>query len=279
MTIDIDPVAFRLFGASVHWYGLMYILGFYLFFNSASKRIGRKGEAHLMHAVLNNWLLHYSIVGVLIGGRLGYVLFYAPGYYASNPLGILKIWEGGMSFHGGLIGVLAAVLLTSRMSKISFFAITDFIAPFVPIGLGLGRLGNFINGELWGRATELPWGVVFPDGGNVTRHPSQLYELALEGVALWLILSAFSKKPRPLMQTSALFLVAYGVFRFGVEFTREPDSHLGLLALDLSMGQWLSLPMVLLGGFLFLRSRGQEPFQYVLPAKGRKGSQSKGNRS
>ena len=260
MTVDIDPVAIRLFGIDVHWYGLMYILGFYLFYRKATAKMGKKPEQHAMHSVLNDWLIHYSIIGVIVGGRLGYAAFYAPAFYISNPAAIFRIWEGGMSFHGGMIGVIVAAWLAARAAKVPFLALTDFIAPFVPIGLGLGRLGNFINGELWGRATDLPWGMVFPQGGSDPRHPSQLYELFLEGIVLYALLALYTRAGRGMGQVSAMFLVLYGVLRFAVEFTREPDSHLGLLALGLSMGQWLSVPMVVAGLALLLHSRKAEVF-------------------
>ena len=269
MTVNIDPIAIRFFGIDVHWYGLMYVLAFYFFYRQAIKRMGHKPELHAMHAVLNNWLLHYSIIGVIVGGRLGYALFYAPSFYLSNPLAILRIWEGGMSFHGGLLGVIAAVWLAARTGKVPVFAVADFIAPIVPIGLGLGRIGNFINGELWGRPTDLPWGMVFPEGGSMPRHPSPLYEFLLEGALLYVLLALFARKERPLGQISAMFLILYAVLRFAVEFTREPDRHIGLLALGMSMGQWLCLPMLVLGAALLLHGRGRTAYQYLSKEPGR----------
>jgi phosphatidylglycerol:prolipoprotein diacylglycerol transferase len=192
-------------------------------------------------------LLFYCVVGVVVGGRLGYVLFYKFAEYAHDPLKIFYVWEGGMSFHGGFIGVILAMLWYARRSQRHWFAVTDFLAPLAPLGLGAGRIGNFINGELWGRPTDVPWAMIFPSVDAQARHPSQLYEAALEGVLLFLILWLFARKPRPLGAVSAVFLLAYGVLRFAVEFTREPDYFLGLLAMGLSMGQWLSLPMILGG--------------------------------
>lgn len=262
LTIDFDPIAFRFFGAGVHWYGLMYVFAFCAFYWLALQRMGRHPEQHVMAPAVKEWLVYYGIVGVIIGGRLGYVLFYAPGFYLSNPLDIFKIWEGGMSFHGGLIGVIVAMWMVARVSKVPFWAVTDFVAPLIPPGLAFGRLGNFINGELWGRPTEMPWGMVFVGGGDVVRHPSQLYELALEGILLYYALKFYGRKPRRMAQVSGMFLLLYGVFRFAVEFTREPDLALGLLAFGLSMGQWLSVPMVLLGAALLVWSGRLEVFQY-----------------
>jgi len=204
--------------------------------------------------------LFYGILGTILGGRLGYILFYKPGDYLLEPWRVFYVWEGGMSFHGGLLGVIFAMWLFARTRRQDWIRVTDFIAPLIPLGLGAGRLGNFINAELWGRPTDGPWGMVFPNVDAVPRHPSQLYEFALEGVVLFLVLWWFSSKPRPRGATSGLFLVAYGVFRFAVEYTREPDSYLGLLALGLTMGQWLSLPMILVGvGLLVWAYRSGQP--------------------
>ena len=191
--------------------------------------------------------LFYAVIGVILGGRLGYVFFYKPDYYLAHPLEIFYVWQGGMSFHGGFIGVLAAMLWFAHKTGKRWLAITDFIAPLVPPGLAAGRLGNFINAELWGRPSDVPWAMVFPNVDGTPRHPSQLYEFALEGLALFVLLWWFSRRPRALGAVSALFLIGYGMSRFAVEFTREPDSFLGLLALGLTMGQWLSLPMILIG--------------------------------
>ncbi|HEV7391382.1 MAG TPA: prolipoprotein diacylglyceryl transferase, partial [Burkholderiales bacterium] len=202
--------------------------------------------------------LFYGILGTIIGGRLGYVLFYKPSEYLVEPWRIFFVWEGGMSFHGGMIGVILAMWLFARTRKQDWLAITDFIAPLVPIGLATGRLGNFINAELWGRPTDVPWAMVFPNVDTLPRHPSQLYEFALEGVALFVILWWFSSKPRPRGAVSGLFLICYGCFRFAVEFTRQPDSFLGVLALGLTMGQWLSIPMIILGLVLLTRAYRRE---------------------
>jgi phosphatidylglycerol:prolipoprotein diacylglycerol transferase len=193
-------------------------------------------------------LLFYGVLGVVLGGRLGEVLFYNPVFYFSHPEKIPAVWEGGMSFHGGLLGVLIAMALFARRRNIVWLQLMDFIAPLVPLGLGAGRIGNFINGELWGRPTNVPWGMVFPNVDNLPRHPSQLYEFALEGLALFALLWIFSSKPRPVGAVSGLFLIGYGSFRFLGEFARTPDNGIfGLMTYGISMGQWLSLPMVAAG--------------------------------
>jgi phosphatidylglycerol:prolipoprotein diacylglycerol transferase len=243
---QFDPVAIHLGPLAVRWYGLMYLVGFVGGLLLGRWRARRRPDLGFTPAQVED-LLFYVVLGVVLGGRLGYVLFYKPGDYLANPLHVFYLWEGGMSFHGGFLGVLFAVLLFARKHRMRWLQVTDFIAPLIPIGLGAGRLGNFINAELWGRPADLPWAMVFPSVDNVARHPSQLYEFALEGVVLFVILMALSAKPRPVGAVSALFLIGYGTFRFLVEFTREPDSFLGLLALGLSMGQWLSLPMVVAG--------------------------------
>jgi phosphatidylglycerol:prolipoprotein diacylglycerol transferase len=192
-------------------------------------------------------LFFFCVLGVVLGGRLGYVLFYKPGYYFSHALEIPAVWQGGMSFHGGFLGVLLAMLYIARKYRIRWLVLTDFIAPLIPPALAAGRIGNFINGELWGRVTGVPWGMVFRGAGPLPRHPSQLYQFALEGVLLFIILWLYSARPRPTGAVSAMFLIGYGVLRFTVEYFREPDDFLGLLAFNLSMGQWLSLPMILAG--------------------------------
>lgn len=246
---NIDPIAFAIGPLAVRWYGLMYLAGFAAGWWLGVRRIA-KGQAPITRAQLDD-LLFLIVLGVILGGRLGYVLFYKPGYYAAHPLEIFYIWQGGMSFHGGLLGVMLALALAARRYRISLLQITDFVAPLVPLGLAAGRLGNFINGELWGRVSDLPWAMVFRGAGDAPRHPSQLYQLALEGVALFALLWWFSSKPRPRGQVSALFLMGYGVFRSIAEFGREPDAYLGYLALGLTMGQWLCVPMILGGIALF----------------------------
>jgi phosphatidylglycerol:prolipoprotein diacylglycerol transferase len=195
--------------------------------------------------------LFYGALGVILGGRIGYILFYQFGSFLQHPLDIFKVWQGGMSFHGGFLGVLIAMFLFNRKYPQPWLKIMDFVAPLVPIGLGAGRLANFINGELWGRATSSYFGMIFPQVDNIARHPSQLYEFALEGIVFFCILWWFSRKQRPIGAVSALFLIGYGSFRFLVEFTRQPDEHLGLLQLGFSMGQWLSLPMILIGVWMW----------------------------
>jgi len=198
-------------------------------------------------------VLFYGVLGVILGGRLGYILFYKPAEYFADPVQMIQIWKGGMSFHGGFLGVLVAMWLYARARQIGFWQVMDFIAPAVPIGLAFGRLGNFINGELWGRPTDGTWGMVFPQAGDsVPRHPSQLYQFGLEGLTLFVLLWIYARKPRPAGAISGFFLLGYGVFRFIAEYTREPDSFLGLLAMGLSMGQWLSLPMVVGGAGLMV---------------------------
>lgn len=243
---NIDPVAIALGPVKVHWYGLMYVIGFLALWFFTSRRAKQPNSGWTTEQVAD--LVFYGALGVILGGRIGYMLFYNLSQYVAHPLDILKIWEGGMSFHGGLIGVLLAMLYFARKSGKTFFTVADFIAPWVPIGLGLGRIGNFINHELWGRTTDLPWGMVFRDAGPLPRHPSQLYQAALEGLALFAILWLFTRKPRPTASVSGLFLVAYGTFRVIAEFVREPDAQLGYLAFGwLTMGQVLSVPMILFG--------------------------------
>lgn len=245
---QFDPVLFSLGPVAVRWYGLMYVVGFVAFIWLGKRRV-RQGLGHGLEVKDVDDMLIFGVLGVILGGRLGYVLFYKPGYYLEHPAEILQVWSGGMSFHGGFIGVMLAVALFCRMRKRRWLATMDFIAPLVPIGLAAGRMGNFINGELPGRPTSLPWGMWFPqhDPAPLARHPSQLYQFALEGLALFAILWIYSRKPRPVGAVSGAFLAGYGFFRFVAEFARQPDDFLGLLGLGLSMGQWLSLPMVVAG--------------------------------
>ena len=252
---DFNPIAFSVGPLAVRWYGLMYLVGFAAAWWLGLKRI-RDNRAPITRKQFDD-LIFFAVLGVILGGRLGYVLFYKPGYYAAHPLEIFAIWEGGMSFHGGMLGVMLAAWIYARRQEIGFLRLMDFVAPLCPLGLAAGRMGNFINGELYGRVTDLPWGMVFRQGGSAPRHPSQLYQFALEGLTLFVILWWFSAKPRPKGQVSALFLIGYGVLRFIAEFGREPDAFLGLLALGLSMGQWLCVPMVAAGAVLFAWSRRQ----------------------
>ena len=245
---QFDPVAFSLGPLSVRWYGLMYLVAFVQFILLGRYRI--RTRPSLLTVEQLDDLLFYGMLGVILGGRLGQVLFYEPAYYLAHPLEILAVWKGGMSFHGGFLGVLAAMGLWSRKHRIAWFDVTDFIAPLVPLGLAAGRIGNFINGELWGRVADpsLPWAMIFPQAGDMQpRHPSQLYHVGLEGLALFTILWIFSSRPRPRSAVSGVFLIGYGTFRFVTEFFREPDHGIFGQSYTVSMGQWLSLPMVAIG--------------------------------
>ena len=253
---SIDPVALQIGHVAIHWYGLTYLLAFALFWWLGVQRL-----RHLPFATLPQWerkdvedMLFLGVLGVIAGGRVGYMVFYQPAELLAQPLSLFAVWEGGMSFHGGLVGVLVAMVWFARTRQRPWLQVMDFVAPCVPTGLAAGRLGNFINGELWGRVADpaLPWGMVFRGAGELPRHPSQLYQLVLEGLLLFVLLWLYGRKPRKTGQVAAAFLVGYGCMRFVAEFFREPDAHLGLLGLGLSMGQWLSLPMVL-GGALVWR--------------------------
>ncbi|WP_193016068.1 prolipoprotein diacylglyceryl transferase [Proteus sp. FME41] len=264
---EIDPVMFSIGPVSLHWYGMMYLVGFVFALWLANRRAAKPNSGWNKNEV--ETLLYVGFVGVFIGGRLGYVLFYNLPVFLNDPLYLFKVWDGGMSFHGGLIGVICAMIWFAKRTKRKFFQVADFVAPLIPFGLGLGRIGNFINGELWGRVTlDTPWAFLFPNSrsedlqlvaqdpstllpiiqeyGVLPRHPSQLYEMLLEGVVLFIILNIFVRKNRPVGSVSGLFLIGYGAFRIIVEFFRQPDAQLGLFS-GVSMGQLLSVPMILLG--------------------------------
>lgn len=268
---DFDPVMFSIGPIALHWYGFMYLVGFIFARWLAKRRAARPNSGWSKEEVEN--LLYFSFVGVFLGGRIGYVLFYNLPLFLENPLYLFQVWDGGMSFHGGLIGVIIAMIWFARRTKRTFFQVSDFMAPLIPFGLGAGRLGNFINGELWGRVTlDTPWAMLFPNSrsedialavsnpqlqtllaqyGCLPRHPSQLYELILEGVVLFLILNLFIRKPRPMGSVSGLFLIFYGIFRIVVEFFRQPDAQLGLFS-GISMGQILSIPMIIAGTIMMV---------------------------
>ena len=277
---QFNPVAITIGPIAIHWYALMYVLGFIFFLTVSKQKIKQKAAPLRQLEDLDN-LFVYGVLGVLLGGRLGYVLFYQSAYYFSHPSEIIKVWQGGMSFHGGLLGVLLGIMLFCYRYRYRFLSITDFIAPLVPVGLGLGRIGNFINGELWGRVTSPThfWAMGFPQAYDLDkqlapqlspslqtafikyhvlpRHASQLYEACLEGVLLFILLYLFTRKKREMGQTTGLCLLLYGCFRFIVEFSREPDQQLGLLAFGLSMGQWLCLPMIITGVILYFCAKSK----------------------
>ena len=243
---DIDPIALQLGPLSIRWYGIMYLIGFIAAWYLGNRRAKHYGWTEKQVEDL----IFYSALGVVLGGRFGYVFFYNFDRFLADPLWLFMITEGGMSFHGGLLGVIAAFFYMSYKTGHSLFAVGDFAAPLVPIGLGAGRLGNFIGGELWGRATtaDIPWKMVFPHVDALPRHPSQLYQMMLEGVVLFAVLWLFSRKMKPVGSISGLFLLLYGLFRFGIEFYRQPDEHLGFVALGwMTQGQLLSVPMMFLG--------------------------------
>lgn len=247
-----DPVAIAIGPFAVRWYGLMYLLGFLAGWLLARYRARQSWRGWTVEQVDD--FVTYVILGVVLGGRLGYILFYQPQLIWTDPFEIIAIWHGGMSFHGGLLGVISACWLFARRNAKSLFDVGDFVAPLIPPGLFFGRIGNFINAELWGRVTDGPWGVVFPQAGPYPRHASQLYEAALEGLTLFILVWLFSAKKRTPGAVGGAFLVGYGAFRFTVEFARQPDAHLGYIAFGwLTMGQILCIPMLLLGAWLVLR--------------------------
>lgn len=249
MRVDFNPVAFRIFDYPIHWYGLMYLVAFIVAWWLGRVRARQPGSGWMASQVDD--LLFYGGMGVIIGGRLGYVLFYNLPLFLEDPWMLFRIKDGGMSFHGGLLGVMFALWLFSRKYKKAYFAVLDFTAPLVPLGLGAGRIGNFINGELWGKPTDLPWGMVFPLAGEQPRHPNPLYEAFLEGLVLFVIVWWFSARSRPRRAVSGLFALLYGIFRFMIEFVRMPDAHIGYLAWGwLTMGQVLTLPLIGLGLYL-----------------------------
>ncbi len=256
---QFDPVALHLGPVSVHWYGLTYMAAFALFLWLGQRRLRHEPFVSLSGA--KAWtrrdvedILFLGVLGVVLGGRLGYCLFYKPTYYAAHPLEIFAVWQGGMSFHGGMLGVAVAEWWFARSRGKSVLQVADFVAPCVPTGLAMGRLGNFINGELWGRvaSADLPWAMVFRGAGDAPRHPSQLYNFVLEGVVLFSLLWWYGRRQRAPGQVAAAFLMGYGALRFCAEFFREPDAFIGYLALGLSMGQWLCIPMVVGGAALWL---------------------------
>jgi len=252
---QFNPVALSVGPLSIHWYGITYMVAFLLFMLLARLRLRHLPWADLQ--IQGKWgvqqaedLLFYGVLGVVLGGRVGYCLFYKFGYYAGNPIEIFYVWQGGMSFHGGMLGVILAMFFYAYRQGLPWLQVTDFIAPCVPTGLAAGRVGNFINGELWGREADpsLPWAMIFPQSGSmISRHPSQIYQFLLEGLLLFVVLWFIARKPKPTGFVSGVFLLGYGCLRFLSEYFREPDAHLGLLGAGLSMGQWLCVPMILLG--------------------------------
>jgi len=259
---QIDPVALAIGPLAIHWYGLTYLAAFALFVGLARLRLTH--EPYAAQVVLGSWskqdiedILFYGVMGVVLGGRIGYCVFYNPAYYLAHPLEVLAVWQGGMSFHGGMLGVFVATAIFAWQRHRPWLWVTDFIAPCVPTGLAAGRVGNFINGELWGRAADpsLPWAMVFPQSGSlIPRHPSQIYQFLGEGLLLFVVLWLYARKPRAVGAVSGVFMIGYGSLRFVAEYFREPDAQLGLLALDMSMGQWLCVPMVLVGVALWLHA-------------------------
>lgn len=284
---QIDPVALALGPLKIHWYGITYLLAFVTAWFLGRQRI-RAGRLPGVGMEALSDLAFYGMLGVVLGGRIGSILFYSFDEFLANPLILFKIWQGGMSFHGGLLGVMLASYLWSRKHRLHFFDTMDFVAPLIPAGLGFGRLGNFIGSELWGKYTQAGWGVVFPNGlpdqlrglegaalqaqfdagalNAFARHPSQLYQAFLEGLVMFAALWWYSRKPRPRYAVSGLFALLYGVFRFAVEFVRVPDADIGYIAFGwLTMGQMLSLPLIVFGLYMLWLSRRSPTLQPVLP--------------
>lgn len=261
----INPVALQLGPLALHWYGLTYLAAFGLFMLLGNLRLRHepfaslRGEAAWSRRDVED-ILFLGVMGVVAGGRLGYCLFYKPAHYLAHPLEVFAVWQGGMSFHGGLLGVIVAMVWFARSRQRPWLQVADFVAPCVPTGLASGRVGNFINGELWGRVCDpsLPWGMVFRGAGDLPRHPSQVYQFLLEGLLLFVLLWLYARKPRAQGQVAAAFLLGYGLLRFVAEFFREPDAHLGILSLGMSMGQWLCVPMVLAGCLLWAWARKRQ---------------------
>ena len=247
---QMNPVALDLGAIKIHWYGLMYLVGIGGAWLLASRRL-KDFDPTWSKEKLSD-LVFWVAMGVILGGRLGYVLFYDLAAYIAEPAKMLRIWEGGMSFHGGVLGVMAAMAWFAWRNKKRYLELGDFVVPLLPLGLAFGRLGNFINGELWGRTTDVPWAVLFPNAGMLPRHPSQLYELLAEGIILFILLQWYKRKNPPAGNVAGLFLLGYGTARFIIEFFREPDAHLGLLSLGMSMGQWLCIPMIIAGSGLII---------------------------
>jgi phosphatidylglycerol:prolipoprotein diacylglycerol transferase len=270
---EFDPVAFHIGPIVIRWYGLTYVVAFAFVHWLALKRIHHPSFSFPFSA--KPWerrdvedILLYGMFGAVVGARLGHCLFYNPVYYFFNPLEVFAVWKGGESFHGGLIGVMCSYAWISHRRKSPYFELADLVAPCIPLGLASGRLGNFINGELWGRVAspDLPWGMVFRGAGDLPRHPSQIYQFLMEGVLHFVLLWMYAKKPRKTGQVSAMFLIIYSVSRFIVEFFREPDAHLRLLALGLTMGQWLCVPMLIGGaGLWWWAHRRNTPQTVSLP--------------
>ncbi|MBE8214868.1 MAG: prolipoprotein diacylglyceryl transferase [Endozoicomonadaceae bacterium] len=253
---QINPIFYQIGPVQIHWYGIMYLLGILIAWLLGRYRIKKH---HQLNNIQWNDMIFYACIGMILGGRLGYILFYQSLFYFENPIQILAIHKGGMSFHGGFLGVGLALLYYSRIHKLSFLKLTDFITPLIPLAIGLGRLGNFINGELWGRITTIPWAMMFPDDPKqALRHPSQLYEMFFEGIFLFITLWIFSARKKPTGSVSAFFILGYALSRFFIEFYREPDSHLGLIYYSLTQGQLLTIPMIGFGVLLLYYSYKQK---------------------